>query len=298
MYALAQKNNGSAVYSSTYLVIEVTGGPATSTATPTQSAAPGGCVGQDRGNFGQLQSPRTGYSMQQGFPYNIALGIDHVLVPYVFPTGVAEDKDCGKNSPALPGGKLDDSAGADGDGANCVKGDPGNDGPKTYDGLLAGPDASTPGRLDVANGATRCSGRSDLGIAGATINNDTLACYLRNGATRAQIAATSGVDQSMVDPSIVDSPRFVWLPVVYATDRSQKDFQPIRRFVPGFITEETQAGGPNDSAGHINGMDINGNSVETLYIYTFNPDVLPPNEQAGTVDYDADVGGAIVRLVG
>jgi hypothetical protein len=102
----------------------------------------------------------------------------------------------------------------------------------------------------------------------------------------------------MLDPAVVRSPRFVWLPVVYATDRAQKGFQPIIAFVPGFITEETQTSPPNDAAGHVNGLEVNGNSVKVLHVLTFNRAALPPDELEDTSDYDDDVGGAIVRLVG
>ena len=89
----------------------------------------------------------------------------------------------------------------------------------------------------------------------------------------------------------------VWvacLPVLYATDRAQKDFQPIRYFVPGFITDETQT----TPATAANGLDINGNSVKVLHIFTFNRDALVPQENADSVDYDDTIGGGTVHLVG
>jgi hypothetical protein len=98
----------------------------------------------------------------------------------------------------------------------------------------------------------------------------------------------------MLDPSVMNSPRFVWLPVVFATDRAQKNYQPIREFVPGFITDETQT----SAATSANGLVINGNSVQVLNIFTFNPAALPPVEASQSVNYDPDVGDGIVRLVG
>jgi hypothetical protein len=300
VYALAQKNGQTAPsYSGTWLTIRVTGGPtSTPSSTPSETAVPGGCIGQDRGNFGQLQSPRAGITDQQALQYNIAQGLDHSLRPYVFPSGVTEVKVCdGDDDP--PGAKLDDTAGAAGNGANCVFNDTGNDGPKIYDGFFTGPSASIPGRLDTSapGAATTCSGRGTVTIDGVNVNNDTLACYLRNGASKSDIAQSSGVTTDMLNPDIVKSPRFVWLPTVYATDRAQHGFQPIKQFIPGFITEETQTDGPNDAGGHINGFDINGNSVNILYVYTFNPAALPPDEQADTIDFDPEVGGSTVRLV-
>ena len=294
VYALAQKNN-SFTYSSNHLVIRVTGGPApTATATPTaaDTGIAVGCMGQDRGNFGQLDSPRhEGGSKQTRFARNIALGIDHRLVPYVFPDGVTERKQCDEPGSPLPGAQLDDIAR---NGNNCIVGDTGNDGPKTYDGLVAGLGDGTPGRLDAVNGHTTCEGRSDVVVDGRTINNDVLSCFLRGDATLADIAASSGVTTAMLDPAVMDSPRFVWMPVVYASDRAQKSFQPIRQFVPGFITDETQT----SAATSANGLDLNGNSVEVLHVFTFNRDALPTEEQSETTDFDPTLGGAIVRLVG
>lgn len=317
LFALAAKSNGDTGYSANYLVIRVTGTAPTPTATPTPtpsdtaspstSASPSatvtgvssGCVGQDRGNFGQLDSPRADESnSQKAFALNIADGIDHQLMTYVFPSTVSETKDCGSGSSLLVGAKLDNQGGATGNGANCMKGDTGNDGPKTYDGLIAGVDSSHPGRLNASRGTTTCPSRTNRTVSGTEINNDTLSCFLRNGATLSQIAADSGVNENMLDPAIKLSPRFVYMPVVFPNDRAQKGFQPIRQFVPGFITEETQSAGPADDSGHVNGLDINGNSVQVLHVFTFNRDALSPDEVSDTTVFDPAAGGAIVRLVG
>lgn len=291
VWALAQKNN-SFTYSSNHLVIRVTGG-GDPTATPTvDTGVSVGCIGQDRGNFGQLDSPRyEGGSKQTRFGRNLALGIDHLLVPYVFPSGMAERKQCDEPGYLLPGASLDDVAR---NGNNCIVGNTGNDGPKTYDGLVAGLGDGTPGRLDATNGETVCDDRDDVVMAGRSINNDVLSCYLRNGATLADIAAPSGVTTDMLDPTVMESPRFIWLPVIYAYDRAQKSFQPIRQFVPGFITDETQT----TPATAANGLDLDGNSVKVLHVYTFNRAALPPLEDSQTTDYNPAAGGAAVRLVG
>lgn len=299
VFALVETENNKTLYSTNFLEVQVTAAspPASPTAAPTSatpSNVPVGCVGQDRGNFGQLASPRDGYSLQSGFAYNVALGLDHQIVPYVFPSATPENKDCGKNSPSLPGGKFDDTAGAAGNGANCIKGDTGNDGPKIYDGLIAGPGSGVPGRLDTVNGNTTCPSRSNVTIGGKSINNDVLSCFLRGTATLEDIAKETGVDQSWLDPAVTKSPRFVWLPVVYATDRAQKDYQPVKSFVPAFITDEK----PGVAATTDNGLQINGNSVKVLTVYTFNPDVLPPEERNPAVDFDPNLGNSVVRLVG
>jgi hypothetical protein len=297
VYALAQKNN-SISYSNNSLIIRVSQPVApTPTASPTATASSSpdvtvGCVGQNRGNFGQLDSPRLdGGTKQQRLAENIALGLDHTLVPYQFAPGQAEQKDCGSGSTLLPSAQLDVTSQA---GNNCITGDTGNDGPKMMDGLVQGIGGTIPGRLDVRNGHTTCPGRSDMTQSGVVVNNDVLSCYLRNGATLDTITQSSGVDTTMLDPSVMNSPRFVWLPVVFATDRAQKNYQPIREFVPGFITDETQT----SAATSANGLVINGNSVQVLNIFTFNPTALPPVEASQSVAYNPDVGDGIVRLVG
>jgi hypothetical protein len=300
VYALAEKqNDNQREYSSNYLTIRVNP-PATPpsptptpTAEPTDSGVVVGCVGQDRGNFGQLDSPRVeGGAKQTRLAKNIALGIDHTLVPYVFAPGVTERKDCGAPDGSLLLGARLDNVSADGN--NCITGDTGNDGPKIMDGMIQGLSGGYPGRLDVANGSTTCPGRSNVVVSGKLINDDVLSCYLRNGATLADISQPGKLASNLLDPSVINSPRFVWLPVVYATDRAQKNFQPIRQFVPGFITDETQT----TAATSHNGLDINGNSVSVLHIFTFNRTALPPIDSSDTVDYDPEIGGAIVRLVG
>lgn len=298
VYALAQQINGpQAEYSQNHLIIRVTppvvvpSPTPTPTANPTDSAVMVGCVGQDRGNFGQLDTPRKeGGTKQQRLARNIALGIDHTLAPYVFAPGVTERKECGSGNSLLPGAQLDDMSR---DGNNCITGDTGNDGPKMMDGFIQGIDGVAPGRLDVANGQTVCPGRSNMYQAGKLVNNDVLSCFLRNGATLETITSESGVTSDMLDVSILSSPRFVWLPVVYATDRAQKDFQPIREFVPGFITDETTT----SAATADNGLEINGNSISVMKVFTFNRDALPPLEDSDTVDYNPTVGGGVVRLV-
>lgn len=294
IWALVRSGNTD-YYSTNHLIIRVTGGPGpTATATPTvaDTGISVGCVGQDRGNFGQLDSPRyEGGAKQTRFGRNIAKGIDHVLAPYVFADGETERKQCDEPGYVLPGAQLDDMSR---NGNNCIVGDTGNDGPTTYDGLVTGLGDGTPGRLEVVHGHTSCSDRSDEVMDGHMINNDVLSCFLRNGATLADISASSGVSTAMLDPAVMDSPRFVWLPVVYAYDRAQKSFQPIRTFVPGFITDETQTTGATSA----NGLEIDGNSVKVLHVFTFNRDALPPLEDSRTTDYSASMGGAIVRLVG
>lgn len=270
---------------------------ATTSADPTTASPTGnpvGCVGSERGNFGQLASPRRDVtSLQVAFAYNIAIGLDHHVVPYDFEgRPVTDSCETGPDT-TIENAQLDDVSR---DGNNCITSDTGNDGPRIYDGLISGV-GGHPGRLDVANGATTCPGRSDLPYDDKTINNDTLSCFLRNGATLGNLMQTSGVTESMLRPEIVNSPRFVWLPTVYATHRSEHDFQPVKEFVPAFITDESWNGTSNVPAGPGNGLTVNGNSVETLTVFTFNKAALPAQERSPSTDYDPAIGHPIVRLV-
>lgn len=272
--------------------------PTEPTASPTPTAGPTsvsvGCVGQDRGNFGQLDSPRkdmgSGQTGQR-LAMNVAVGLDHQLVPFTFAPGQEPTKDCGKAGTGFIDGAAPDNIAID--GRNCIQGDTGNDGSAIFDGLIAGINGIA-GRLSTSrpDGATTCPGRSDLTINGFGVNNDVFSCFLRNGATLADLAEPAGVDESMLDPAVLNSPRFVWLPVVYANDRAQKDFQPIVEFVAAFITDETQT----TAATADNGLQINGNSVKTLTLFTFNRDALPLDARSPTVEYDENLRST-VRLV-
>ena len=243
-----------------------------------------GCTTSASGNFGQLESPRDDeHRKPEAFAINIAKGLDHVVVPFEDPSS----DDCGKNSP-IPGASLDvDTT----DGHNCLHTNNGNDGPKVMDGLVSGT-GSVAGRLDVVNGTTRSGCGSNGSINGKTVNNDKLSCFLRNGATLNQIAQDSGVTEAMLDPAVTDSPRFVWLPVVYSTNRSGAEFQPIKTFVPAFITDETAA----TPASSKNGVTWSGNKVSSIQVFSFNAMALPIDERDPSTSYDPNQR-SIVRLI-
>ncbi|GCD91905.1 TadE/TadG family type IV pilus assembly protein [Nocardioides sp. LS1] len=319
VYALVQSNN-QVRYSSNYLIVRVTATPttapatssappsATASVTPTVSASPSatsvpvGCVGQDRGNFGQLDSPRLdGSSTQKRLARNIAGGLDHMLAPFEFAPAQTPTKDCGDGPHGFITGAQPDNVSSSDPPRNCIQGDTGNDGPALYDGLVTGSDDGQAARLAVSRGHTHCPAdpsRVDVTIGGHLLNNDVLSCFLTNGATLTDITSDTGVNTAMLDPAIIASPRFVWLPMVLANDRAQKNFQPIIDFVPAFITNETQTSAAYDVGSSHNGLEINGNSVKTLTVLTFNKAALPIDEQSPTVDYDPTLAQSIVRLVG
>jgi hypothetical protein len=267
----------------------------TTTATATTTSVPVGCVGQDRGNFGQLDSPRA-LSSEDGnnerLAYNLALGLDHLPVPYTFSDIQKECADQNGNNVISGNVRLDDESRA---GNNCIISDEGNDGPQIFKGLISGI-GGNPGRLDVVNGSTKagCNG-GDVSHGGYMINNDVLSCYLSGGATLADISAEDGVEDFMLDDSVKDSPRFCWLPVVLATDRAQKGYQPLVDYLPAFITDEDQV---PTAASADNGLELQGNSVKVIRMFVFNKDALGPDQQSPDIDYDPDLGVANVRLVG
>lgn len=270
----------------------------TTTEATEATPVPVGCVGQQRGNFGQLDSPRQDVSGTNGrLAANIAMGLDHFLEPFVFAPDQAETKDCGKSGSYIVGAKPDDQPL---DGRNCIRGDTGNDVPALTAGFLTGvPDLSAEGRISADRGTTTCPERDDVSHGGVVVNNDVLSCFLRGGATLATISQPAGVDSTMLDPAVVDSPRFVWLPVVYAADRAQKNFQPIREFVPAFITDETQlsTATSSDATGD-NGVVLNGSGqVKSIQVFVFNKLALPIDERSPTVAYRDSLGQKIGRLI-
>lgn len=285
-------------YSSSSIAVEVgatSSSPSPSpspTPTATPTSVPVGCAGQDRGNFGQLLSPRRDVDAKQALALNMALGLDHVLVPFDF-TATTPTKSCTSGGAPITGAQPDEVSR---DGNNCIQGDTGNDGPKLYEGLIAGVTGS-PGRLDVANGPTTCPGRADRSVGGKTVNDDVLSCFLRGGASLATISQETGVTTDMLDPAVMESPRFVWLPVVVATDRAQKSYQPILDFVPAFITGETLAVSGSSTPAD-NGVEVNGNSVKVIRLFAFNKDALAVAEQSPTTGYQPGLGRPLVRLVG
>lgn len=298
VYGIVQEKGAQSLprISADYLTFSV--GPASGTATTTTetTSVPVGCVGQQRGNFGQLDSPRVGVSgTNDRLAANIAMGLDHFLEPFAFGPDQAETKDCGKAGSFIPGAKPDNQPL---DGRNCIQGDTGNDVPALTAGFLTGVSGGA-GRVSSERGATTCSGREDDFHGGVTVNNDVLSCFLRGGATLATISQPAGVDSSMLDPAVVDSPRFVWLPVVQAADRAQKNFQPIREFVPAFITDETQVSTASyTDATSNNGLVLNGSGqVTSIQVFVFNKQALPIDEQSPTVAFRNDLGQKIGRLV-
>ena len=160
------------------------------------------CDDHQRGNFGQLDSPRGAETQKQTiYAENVAFGLDHDLAAWS-----AEPPTFECTADEVPVGAIIDDA-PPRNGANCLYVDPGNDPQGLTDGLLGG------GRIDQGLGRLekptnpRCM-RTDYSLGGHNYNNDTLSCFLKPGYTLADVAKHDGVPLDAFDISIYDSPRF------------------------------------------------------------------------------------------
>jgi hypothetical protein len=247
------------------------------------------CSEHQRGNFGQLDSPRTrgplpSTQKQTVYARNVAFGLDHELVPFVDPASL---QCAGDGSP--PGALIDAVQSLD--GRNCLYVDPGNDPQGLTDGMLGGGRiAQGDGRLEKPTNPA-CD-RPDYVRDGRSYNNDTLSCYLKPGYQLSDIAKDTGVPEGALDSSIYDSPRFFWVAVVHAPDRMLKKYLAIKTFAPVFLTDETVS---SDATAN-NGLIINGGGkVQSMQLFGFNPDALPVKPNAETTDYEPG-GRKVVRL--
>ena len=244
------------------------------------------CSESQRGNFGQLDSPRDDSGQKQTvYARNVAYGLDHQLATFPAPAS----PQC--SSDGNPFGALIDDA-PPADGRNCLYVDPGNDPQGLTDGMLGG------GRIPQGQGRLekptnpRCQ-RNDYLLGGHNYNNDTLRCYLKPGYTLADIAKDSDVPYDALDSSIFDSPRFFWVAVVHQGDRLLKKYLAIKTFAPVFLTDETLS---TQATGN-NGLILNGGGkVQSLQVFGFNADALPVKPNGDTADYQTG-SRKVVRLI-
>lgn len=273
---------------------------------PPASEFPGlGCAVSAEGNFGQLDSP--GWSIgqrQPRFAYNIAAGLDHTVVPFTTATrDYCATGDAG-NADVMTGSRLDQIPLPN--KPNCLNIDSGNDGPYIMEGLVTGVaghggNPSLPGRLNKYAGTQRETSSacpvsvSDTVVNGHQINNDKLWCYLRGGATDIAALTSPTATPTILNPEVTKSPRFVWIPVTRAANRIGDRWQPIKTFVPAFITGEGTA---NVEDIDDDGITWSGNSISSLSVFSFNPATLPPSEKSPSVDYDEALGlNGVIRLI-
>ncbi|HET7173575.1 MAG TPA: TadE/TadG family type IV pilus assembly protein [Nocardioidaceae bacterium] len=197
---------------------------------------------------------------------------------------------------------------------------------------------TTPGCGDPAVGT---SSRWDTGLAKPgggdySINNDILTCFFNNDTTTiddvtkcskylytgdpanpdnpsnpvVDSGCTSNQYDSgiVLDPSIYDSPRFIWVPVLSQVPTSGvSNHYSLVDFAPGFITDELGAStksapimgglaGMPSGARYENGLEIDNNEIETVKVIFFNPRALPAPERGPLTTY-LGVGPKVVNLV-
>lgn len=260
-----------------------------------------GCSVSQRGNFGQLDSPRrTGENNQARYALNLAVGVDHSFEAY--PSPLPASGVCGSALPARPDTVPQD-------GRNCVSANPGNDGPGLTDGLLAGvQDAGgvvQPGRLTNSPAGQGCRAPITAGFTRITakpVNNDVLTCFLPPGVGTNAIA-TAGVPAppGVLAPSIFESPRLLWVPVVGCSDRGCRGQLAISTFAPCFITDETVGPrGPSSTASATNGITLNGGGtqISAVTMLCFDPAALPESAvPSGPTTAYTGVGTRVIRLI-
>jgi hypothetical protein len=261
------------------------------------------CGVRATGDFGLLNSPRADTNQNQArLDLNIAEGLDHAVQVFPNVTAAGIDplgKDNCRITPQQPvnGGILDDDATVAGGGIpNCLEINNGNKVDAATDGLIKGGNnpRSFDGRLDAA-ASSNCV-RPSRNALGVDINDDVLSCFLQNGTLQ---GAINGTDPKF-DASIVDSPRFMFVPVLYASINPQNGFYPIQRFAGAFITEQPITTGPGTSptVNADNGVVVGSQKVEGINVMPFELDRLPEQiDYAGQVIPYIGAGPKVVRLI-
>jgi len=269
-----------------------------SSAPPPVPSLPTCPTGTTDGSFGQLDSPRNPVvsDSKTNLAVNVAEGLDHQLT--VRPGAVADE--C--TNPPRTGEQLDSVSRA---GNNCIRSDTLDDSTALANGLVRGAGGFT-GRLNASRGSTRsgCHGGVNVSVAGVSINNDLLSCYMIGSTTALSslTVAPTSTSTRLLDPAVVRSPRFVWIPEVYRTNRTSKNYQPIERFVPAFITDETRTSTRSlETATTDNGITCNASrasclTVKTVTVFTFDPGWLPLDERSPVTTYDPALGRKTWRL--
>ena len=270
------------------------------------------CDDNQRGNFGQLDSPRSGVNqLQDRLGYNIALGLDHKLDRFdpslALPVDLSADPECGIVD-GVPTGALIDNQVRNGN--NCIYVQGGNDPSALTAGLLTGVSGaagSKPGRLFSAPTSQRCTdnGRTappkanDAHVSWSSINRDTLSCFLKDGVDLDDIAK-DGADIDLLDESIKQSPRFFHVPVVYSQEREDKKYLAIKQFAPVFLTDETIAACASSKpcASANNGIQMNtgGSQIFAVQLFAFNDNTIPVDPNGDDSEWFPG-GRAVVRLI-
>jgi hypothetical protein len=230
---------------------------------------PGSCP-QNQGNFGKLDSPRHN-SNANDFDLNMALGGDHGFKLFTSPG--APGTPCAANAGSPIAGAVTDSVpNIDTNLINCLHVLPGRASDVTQ-GLIKGTtgNGAVPGRL-ASTTSSDChppGGSNPTEVLSTSINNDVLSCFLVPGATLAQLnGQVNGPPPTndILRSEIMNSPRFVFVPVYNASGTEGPGWYELTGFVGGFITYEppTTLASPDD-----NGIQTSNSQVTQLLAYIF-----------------------------
>ncbi len=261
-------------------------------------------AGSSAGNFGTLKFPRT-LSPSDWIPANIALGLEPPLTAEVHEYAVANLATAGQCTDGLNGAIV--SVSTLRPGTNCVDTDTGLSANFATQGLVQGGSWGT-GMLRTQNTRTGCAPNGgndnrDVTFSGTTysINNDVLTCYFTNGTTSiADIAKASYSGGVVLDPAILKSPRFFYVPVLnIQPSGGGSNTYSIVDFRAAFLTDETAtttAIKGSKTGTNNNGVITQGQDIKQLKVVFFNDDALPIDGDIPIIDYLGS-GKRVIRLL-
>ncbi|MBD8869162.1 TadE/TadG family type IV pilus assembly protein [Nocardioides donggukensis] len=259
-------------------------------------------AGSSSGNFGALKLQRTDVpSVNDQLAMNMATNLQAPLTltkhQTWLPTGLCVDGLNGAVVSALPNPGLRP-------GTNCVDTDTGLPANATTSGMITGSGIPAPGRLTTKPTTPGCNGGTNRTVNASgsySINNDVLTCFITDGTTSlADFARPNYTGDAVLDPSIYDSPRFFYVPVLHIEPANGGSLKySIIDFRPAFLTDEAVAASSirgSSSASADNGVTMASNKVESLKVVFFNSRALPTRTSGQVTDYFG-VGPRIIRLV-
>jgi Flp pilus assembly protein TadG len=264
------------------------------------------CDGSSDGNFGTIKLPRTDVGPSDWVSRNTATGLQTPLSLAVLPGATVSNPFCTQTGPGVvftsssPAGPLRPQT-------NCLDTDTGLTANDATSGLVTGGTGYN-GRL-VKTTSTEVAGGRDCGVgktsntvsvAGKSINNDVLSCFLTNPATPiSAIASSSYSGGPALDPAIFSSPRFCYSPVFGVKPGSGgSNLYGVVDMRPCFITGESPTStwtGQSMLDGTSNGLAVSGSRVTSMRVIFFNRSALP-SYSTNIGDY-IGVGTPAVKLV-
>ena len=265
------------------------------------------------GNFGSVKIPRLDSAPANWMsnniirgpqaPLSLAVNTQHTSPPWTCTDGVN-----GAIASTVTGTPVLKSR------TNCLPTDTGLTANSATAGYLTGTPQYPQGRLATRSTSTgigadnrSCGpGRSSANrsVAGVSINNDTLTCFMTNPATPlSTITSPSYAGGPVLDPAIFSSPRFCYVPIV-STDPTKGGSlnYTITDMRPCFLTSEAESSTWNNQV-FVNGasadngllMSSSGTHIQGLGVVFFHRSALP-SVGAGFGDY-IGVGDKSVQLV-